>query len=71
MEIAETAEKVEKDAAELHPNVKIPEVHQVSAVGKHPGNVYCHRCGSHNHGPQACRFIKERCRFYQKMGHIE
>ena len=71
VEIAETAEKAEKDAAELHPNVKIPEVHQVPAVGKHPANVYCHRCGSHNHGPQACRFIKERCRFCQKMGHIE
>ena len=51
--------------------MKIPEVHQVPAVGKHPANVYCHRCGSHNHGPQACRFIKERCRFCQKMGHIE
>ena len=56
VEIAETAEKAEKDAAELHPNVKIPEVHQVPAVGKYPASVYCHtcRCGSHNHGPQAC-----------------
>ena len=71
VEIADTAEKAEKDAAELHPNVKIPEIHQVPAVGIHPANVYCHRCGSHNHGPQACRFIKERCRFCQKMDHIE
>ena len=65
VEIAETAEKAEKDAAELHPIVKIPEVHQVPAVSRHPANVYCHRCGSHNLGPQVW------CRFCQKMGHIE
>lgn len=71
VEIAETAKKVEKDAAKLHPNVKTPEVHQVPAVSKHPTNMYCHRCGDHNHGSQVCRFIKERYRFCQKMGHIE
>ena len=64
----ETAEKAEKDAAELHPNVKIPEVHHVPAV-----LLACIVIDAEVTimDPQACRFIKERCRFCQKMGHIE
>eukprot|EP00731_Ephydatia_muelleri_P020855 Em0013g582a len=72
IEIAETAEKAEKDAAEIHPNAKNQEVHRVPHAGNDEASrPRCYRCGGRSHRPQDCRFMKEQCRFCRKQGHIE
>ena len=83
VEMAETAERAEKDAAELQV-ATTPEVHRLpvreptrddrreSGTGRmrQHQSPQCFRCGR-THQPEACWFRDQQCRSCKKVGHAE